>query len=265
LPFMVKLIDQFKKNGKVLIPEDFKGLDYQMKFLNSVIKGDIKPPPSEVLKKEQAKPVVNGANADVINQVLKDEPQLKEQQNIVEEEKVNNNGGGNEEKSSKLKGNGLPSALKLRNHKLPPESVQLSPYQNSYKPYQPKQNMNMMNQYVPFQNQFMMNNNFQPVPVFGNQVNGYIPNQNSGMAFNSSSSNNAWGNGDLPHSKKGKKPQSGGGILKEKNNSEVEKTVFVKKDAKKGRNIKHTAFRKKSDESSEDFPELDKGWVLKDK
>lgn len=123
----------------------------------------------------------------------------------------------------------------------------------------------MMNQYVPFQNQFMMNNNFQPVPVFGNQVNGYIPNQNSGMAFNSSSSNNAWGNGDLPHSKKGKKPQSGGGILKEKNNSEVEKTVFVKKDAKKGRNIKHTAFRKKSDESSEDFPELDKGWVLKDK
>jgi len=269
MPFMMKLIDQFKKNGQALIPKDFKGIDYQIKFLNSVLKGDIKPP--EELKKEQAKSA-SIASVDVINQVLKDKPFLKFKPMEEEEEKVNPNEGRNEKKPLKLKFkvSAVFSALKDQN------VIKISqppPSQNSDQPFrsQPQQSVNMMHQ--PFPNLSLVNESFQNVPVAGHQGNGFIQNNldpNPGIDINHDSSQNVWGNGDLPRGKKEKekKPQSSGRALKDKKNQEeVEKSVFVKKDSKKSKNIKHAAFkeRRHGAENSEDFPELEKGWILKEK
>ncbi len=75
LPFMIKLIDHFKSQGQVLTPDDFKGVGFQMRFLSSVLDGEIEPP--IMGRKSQAKGI---KNIDAMNQALG--------QKDVEEEKI---------------------------------------------------------------------------------------------------------------------------------------------------------------------------------
>jgi len=96
LPFMIKLIDHFKSQGQVLTPDDFKGVGYQIRFLRSLLNGEIEPPAG---RKSQAKAI---QNIDAMNQAFAD-PGLANNRGIKEEEKIQAEGKDQKKKKGALK------------------------------------------------------------------------------------------------------------------------------------------------------------------
>jgi len=241
LQFMLKLINHFKSQGQVLTPDDFKGVGYHIRFLQSVLNGEIEPPG---LKKSQVKAI---KNVDAINQALhaNQEPVQNNNHNKAveeEEEKIQ------VEKDQKKK----RSALKLKSS--------FNPFvNNGFVGLNPpiSQNLNVapMNR--------MTNNVNVPManPSFMNYQSGFMANQYylnpSEASFHQKYPQNnepqGWGNG-LGSGMNYYQPQP---YVPEENGFVGNQAIFMKTESKKNKGRKEaggSGGKKKF--SDEDFPEL---------
>ena len=222
LPFMIKLIDHFKSQGQVLAPENFNGVGYQVRFLNSVLNGEIEPPEE---KKGQVKVM---KNMDAIHQVLAQDHQNSK--DIEEEEKTQVEQMGNLLKKR--------FALKSQGPSIPFINSNVSEFKSWYAGDPVKnQNMNispvmnnMMNPSLMSSQRVPVNGFIMPFPLNPNpaQVNHSYPQNNgheNGMNYShsqpeldESGDNSLVGNSAIfikaepKKKKKNKNKQAGGGI-----------------------------------------------------